>query len=155
MNTPKKAILGASVATLLVGGSLAVGLAVSAGAATPTPSPTSSSTTDAPDTTDGTTDTGTTDATDTDGPDGQGTHDPSQGGHVGKDGTVEALLTGSTADSVKAAVLAANPGATIERMENDAEGATYEAHIVKADGTHATVKLDASFAITGTETGRN
>lgn len=49
--------------------------------------------------------------------------------------------------------MAANPGATIQRMENDAEGAVYEAHIVKADGTQATVKLDASFTVTGTETG--
>jgi hypothetical protein len=55
---------------------------------------------------------------------------------------------------VQAAVTAANPGATIDRMETDADGATYEAHITLADGSHATVKLDASFAITSTETGR-
>ncbi|MDP9983574.1 hypothetical protein J2W14_002995 [Pseudarthrobacter oxydans] len=29
-----------------------------------------------------------------------------------------------------------------------------EAHIRKADGTSATVKLDASFNLTGTETGK-
>jgi hypothetical protein len=84
----------------------------------------------------------------------QGAHDPSQGGHVGSNGTKEELLTGTTADQVKAAALAANPGATIQRVENDAEGATYEAHITKADGTQATVKLDASFAVTATESGR-
>jgi uncharacterized membrane protein YkoI len=80
------------------------------------------------------------------------TADPSQGGHQ-NNGTTETPLTGDTADKVKAAVLAANAGATIERMENDADGATYEAHIVQADGTHATVKLDANFTITATETG--
>ena len=36
-------------------------------------------------------------------------------------------------------------------METDADGATYEAHITKADGTHSTVLLDANFAVTGTE----
>ena len=58
-----------------------------------------------------------------------------------------------TATSVQAAVLAAYPDATIERMETDAEGAVYEAHVTLADGSRATVKLDASFAVTGTETG--
>ncbi|MEW1951435.1 hypothetical protein AB0280_19555 [Pseudarthrobacter sp902506025] len=38
-------------------------------------------------------------------------------------------------------------------MENDAEGAVYEAHIITADGTRATVYLDASFTVTSTETG--
>jgi hypothetical protein len=38
-------------------------------------------------------------------------------------------------------------------METDADGATYEAHITKADGTRATVLLDASFKVTGTEEG--
>ena len=63
------------------------------------------------------------------------------------------MLTGDTASSVQAAVLAAYPDATIERMETDAEGAAYEAHITLADGSRATVKLDASFTVTGTETG--
>ncbi|HAP88749.1 MAG TPA: hypothetical protein DCR15_02735, partial [Arthrobacter bacterium] len=87
-------------------------------------------------------------------PDGsQPARDESKGGHVGANGVTEVLLTGDTADKVTAAALAANPGATIQRVENDAEGATYEAHIVKSDGTRATVKLDASFNVTGTETG--
>ena len=38
-------------------------------------------------------------------------------------------------------------------METDAEGAAYEAHITLADGSRATVKLDDSFTVTGTETG--
>jgi len=79
-------------------------------------------------------------------------HDPSVGGHVAN-GITEALLTGDTADKVKAAALAAVPGGTVERVENDAEGAVYEAHMVKADGSHVTVKLDASFKVTSTEDG--
>ena len=46
---------------------------------------------------------------------------------------------------------AAQPDATIERMETDADGATYEAHITKADGTRATVLLDANFTVTETQ----
>jgi hypothetical protein len=78
--------------------------------------------------------------------------DPAKGGHR-NNGVTEVVLTGSTAAKVKAAVLAAEPGATIQRMENDAEGATYEAHILTSAGTAATVKLDASFKVTGTEVG--
>jgi hypothetical protein len=67
----------------------------------------------------------------------------------------ETELTGDTATKVRDAVLAANAGATIDRMETEGDGsAAYEAHITKADGTHATVKLDTNFAITGTEAGR-
>ncbi len=80
-------------------------------------------------------------------------HDPKLGGHVGQNGTTETLLTGDTAAKVTAAAQAAVPDGTIERVENDAEGATYEAHMTKADGSEVTVKLDATFAVTGTETG--
>lgn len=66
----------------------------------------------------------------------------------------ETDLTGDTANKVKAAVLAANSGATVENMTTEDDGsAAYEAHITKSDGTHATVKLDAGFNITATETG--
>jgi hypothetical protein len=68
-------------------------------------------------------------------------------------GITEEELTGDTATSVEAAVLAAYPDATIERLETDAEGAAYEAHVTLADGRRATVKLDESFAVTATETG--
>src|SRR5690242_1544250 len=64
---------------------------------------------------------------------GQGTRDPHQA-----NGKTEEIVTGDTATKVEAAVKAAQPGATIERMETDADGASYEAHITKADGTHAT-----------------
>lgn len=78
--------------------------------------------------------------------------DPSQGGHSAN-GITETILTGEEAAKVQAAVEAAYPDATIERLETDAEGAAFEAHIVQADGTESTVKLDASYAITGTEAG--
>ena len=74
------------------------------------------------------------------------------GPHIAN-GITEEELTGDTAASVEAAVLAAYPDATIERMETDAEGAAYEAHVTLADGSRATITLDASFAISGTETG--
>ena len=78
---------------------------------------------------------------------------PNKGGHQAN-GITEQLLTGDTAARVEAAAKAAHPGATVVRVETDAEGAAYEAHIRKADGTSATVKLDASFNVTGTETGK-
>jgi hypothetical protein len=78
--------------------------------------------------------------------------DPSKGGHIAN-GITETLLTGDTASKVTAAALAAQPGATIQRVETDAEGAAYEAHIIKADGTMATLKFDSNFNVTATETG--
>lgn len=62
----------------------------------------------------------------------------------------EEALTGETATKVEAAVKAKYPDATIERTEKDAGGeGVYEAHIIKADGTHAVVFLDSGFAVTG------
>jgi uncharacterized membrane protein YkoI len=84
---------------------------------------------------------------------GQPQFDPAKGGHVGANGTKEELLTGDTAAKATAAALAAVPGGTIERVETDAEGATYEAHMTKSDGSRVTVKMDASFNVTGTEQG--
>jgi hypothetical protein len=78
--------------------------------------------------------------------------DPTKGGHTAN-GITEALLTGDTAAKVKAAALAAVPGTTVQRVENDAEGSPYEAHVTKADGTNVTVKVDSNFNVTGTEAG--
>lgn len=83
------------------------------------------------------------------GTEGSGTGAP--GGQHQANGKTEEILTGDTAAKVQAAVKAAQPDATIERMETDADGATYEAHITKADGTHATVLFDTNFNITGTQ----
>jgi hypothetical protein len=78
--------------------------------------------------------------------------DRSHGGHTAN-GITETLLTGDTAAKVTAAAKAAEPDATIERVETDAEGAAYEAHMTKADGSEITLKFDASYKVTGTETG--
>ena len=74
--------------------------------------------------------------------------DPAQAQHPG-----ETLLTGTTAEKVKAAALAAVAGGTILRVETDAEGSPYEAHMTKADGSEVTVKVDADFNVTTTEAG--
>jgi uncharacterized membrane protein YkoI len=92
-------------------------------------------------------------ATSTSGTGSQSSTESAKGGHQAN-GITEQLLTGSTATRVKNAVLAANPGATVHRVETDAEGAVYEAHITKDDGSRATVKLDGSFNITATQDGR-
>jgi len=78
--------------------------------------------------------------------------DPSQGGHTAN-GITETLLTGDTATKVTAAAQEALPGATVDRVETDAEGAAYEAHVTKADGTKATVKVNEDFSVAGVETG--
>ena len=111
----------------VVAGALIVGAAIANAASTPSPNPTA--------------------------PAAGQTVDPSKGGHVGANGVVEKLLTGADADKAKAAALAAVPGATIERVETDAEGAVYEAHMVKSDGSHVTVKMDANFKVTVVENG--
>jgi hypothetical protein len=68
-------------------------------------------------------------------------------------GPGETLLTGSDLAKATAAAQSAVPGDTIIRVETDSGGATYEAHITKADGTTVTVKLDAAFNVTATESG--
>jgi hypothetical protein len=78
--------------------------------------------------------------------------DPSQGGHTAN-GITEVVLTGDTAAKVRAAAQAAVPGGTIQRVENDAEGAAYEAHMVKADGSRVTVKVNADFSVASIEDG--
>jgi uncharacterized membrane protein YkoI len=64
----------------------------------------------------------------------------------------ETPLTGDTLAEVKAAALAEVPDATIVRVETDADGnAAYEAHVVKADGTPATVYVDKQFDVVSIE----
>jgi hypothetical protein len=72
-------------------------------------------------------------------------HDPLDPNH-GAAG--ETALTGTTAAKVKAAALKAVPGATAIRVETDSEGAVYEAHMRKADGSFVTVKFDKNFKVT-------
>jgi hypothetical protein len=82
---------------------------------------------------------------------GGGPFAPTKGGHVGHNGTREELLTGDTADKVRAAALAAVPGGTVQRVETDAEGSPYEAHMTKSDGTRVTVKVGSDFRVTNIE----
>ncbi len=79
--------------------------------------------------------------------------DPSQGGHIGANGEKEVELTGDTATKAKAAAEAAVPNSTIIRVETDAEGAKYEAHMQKSDGSMVTVKMDANFKVTAIDQG--
>ncbi|MDB5163925.1 MAG: hypothetical protein JWS12_543 [Candidatus Saccharibacteria bacterium] len=124
------AVLGAAAFVGIAGGSAVTSLTANAASATTTPTTTTAAT-------------------------GTSQQDQTQGGHVGDNGTKEAVLTGDTASKAKAAAEAAVPGATVQRVENDAEGATYEAHLTKSDGSRVTVKLDANFKVTSVENGPN
>jgi hypothetical protein len=76
---------------------------------------------------------------------------PSERGTSVREG--EKALTGANLAKAKAAALKAVPGGTIDRVETDADGATYEAHMTKADGTRVTVKFDKGFTVTSAEEG--
>jgi uncharacterized membrane protein YkoI len=66
----------------------------------------------------------------------------------------ETVLTSDTASKVTTAAEAKVPGATIERVETDADGhAAYEAHMVRSDGSRITVYVNKQFAVVGTEDG--
>jgi hypothetical protein len=139
MKPIRKAVIGATLAgSTLLGGALGATLlngTANAASSTSTTAPSSSTSNPAPTGNPG------------------GSFDPTQGDHVGADGTRETLLTGDTAEKVKAAALAAVPGGTIERVETDAEGSPYEAHMTKSDGSQVTVKVDSSFKVTSVEEG--
>ena len=66
----------------------------------------------------------------------------------------ETLLTGDTATKVQqAAVARVGSGATVVRVETDADGhAPYEVHMVKSDGTPVTVYVDKSYNVVSVET---
>gem|GEM_PF-1494424 len=70
----------------------------------------------------------------------------------------ETLLTGDALAQVKAIALAkVGSDATIVRVETDSDAsatghAAYEAHVVKADGSAATVYVDKSFNYVSTQT---
>jgi hypothetical protein len=140
MNPIRKAVIGAALMGCTVAGGAIGASIVGSTASAQTSDSSSEATTTAP-------------APDAAAPDaGRPARDPSQGGHQAN-GVTEELLTGDTASQVTAAAQAAVPDGTIERVETDAEGDAYEAHMVKADGSHVTVKLDASFNVTTIEDG--
>ncbi|HET6213001.1 MAG TPA: hypothetical protein VFE14_09030 [Micromonosporaceae bacterium] len=117
-------------AGLLGAGALAGGLLATALPATADPSSPSASASQAP------------------GQDGTGTAN-----RAGGQRPDETLLTGNDAAKARAAALKALPGATIDRVETDADGAVYEAHVTKSDGTKATVKFDKDFNVVAVEAG--
>jgi len=66
----------------------------------------------------------------------------------------ETPLTGDTAAKVRELALAKVPGGTIVRVETDADGhAPYEAHLVKADGTPATVYVSKQLEVGSVQSG--
>jgi uncharacterized membrane protein YkoI len=63
------------------------------------------------------------------------------------------LLTGATADKVKAAALAKVPGAAVLRVESGGHGGSaYHAHVRRSDGTEVVVLVNADFVATSVET---
>ena len=80
--------------------------------------------------------------------------DPDAGREARPPRPQETELTGDVAERVKAAALAAVPGGSVLRVETDADGSPYEAHVRKADGTEVVVKVNESFEVTATEEGR-
>ena len=155
----RKSLIGLAFLGATLGGA-ALG-AVSIGSAGAATSATTSTATDST-TTDSTavaTDASTTDAASTSPGPGRGGQppsgvapDPSKGRHQAN-GITETVLTGDDATKVTDAALAAVPGATVIRVETDAEGAAFEAHITTADGTHQTVKLNADYSVASIEDG--
>ena len=136
-------IVGAALFTGVAVGAAGVAGAVSSATSSSkaTPTTTASSTQTAP-----SNGYGTPPAQNGQAPGGQ---DPATMSH----GPGETLLTGTTAAKVKAAALAAQPGATVIRVETDSGGAAYEAHMKKSDGSEITLKFDSSFNVTATQSG--
>ena len=132
MNPLRKLLIGGAMAgTALVGGAIGASLIGTANAQTPTTTPSTAA------------------PAQTDAPDSHGTPDWSKGGHQAN-GKTETVLTGDDLTKATSAAEAAVPGATAQRAETDAEGAAYEVHMTKSDGSVVTVKLDSSFNVTGT-----
>jgi len=137
MNPLRKILIGGAMAgTAVLGG--AVGASVLGTAQAQTTSTTAAATATAPSTSSSAAPSS-----------GAKTPDWSKGGHQAN-GKTETALTGDDLAKATAAAEAAVPGATAQRAETDAEGATYEVHMTKADGSVVTVKLDSSFAVTNT-----
>lgn len=64
------------------------------------------------------------------------------------------MLSGDAAANVRQAALDRVPGATIVRVETDADGhAAYEAHTVRSDGSPVTVYVNKQYEVVGVESG--
>jgi hypothetical protein len=79
---------------------------------------------------------------------------PHGGQPWGRQRSDETPLTGDALAKVTAAAKARVSGGTVIRVETDAHGnAAYEAHMVKADGTPATVYVNKQFEVVSVESG--
>jgi hypothetical protein len=79
-------------------------------------------------------------------PPGSSGFDPSKGGHT-LNGKTETLLTGETAEKVRAAALAKVSG-TVQRVETNVDDdVPYEAHIVKSDGEQVVVEVNSDYTV--------
>jgi hypothetical protein len=66
----------------------------------------------------------------------------------------ETPLSGDTAAKVRELALAKVPGGTIVRVETDADGnATYEAHMVRSDGSPVTVYVSKQLEVVSVQSG--
>ena len=82
----------------------------------------------------------------------QGHGGPGGGTPWGHQRSDETLLTGDAKAKVEAAAKAKLSGATIVRVETDADGhAKYEAHMTDADGAPVTVYVDDGFSVASVE----
>jgi uncharacterized membrane protein YkoI len=63
----------------------------------------------------------------------------------------ESPLTGDTATKVEQAALAKVSGGTVLRVETDADGSAYEAHVRKSDSTEVVVKVNKAFEVTAVD----
>src|SRR5487761_2095682 len=75
--------------------------------------------------------------------------DPATAGH----GPGETRLSGRSLALATAAARAAEPHASIIRVETDSSGAAYEAHMSTGHGSTLTVKLDARYRVTSVDDG--
>lgn len=65
----------------------------------------------------------------------------------------ETIVTGTKADTLTAAAEAKVPGATVIRVETDADGAAYEVHMKKSDGSLTTVLFNSDLTVKSVEAG--
>ena len=79
--------------------------------------------------------------------------DWSKSGHRAN-GKTEELLTGDKLTKATEAAKAAQPDATVKRVETDADGnGVYEVHMQKSDGSIVTLALDENFKVVATNEG--
>jgi hypothetical protein len=140
----RRAVTAAAIVAVLAGGAGVANAAIgTATSDSDSSTATATALVEQTDTTTPSTDDSTTD-------DSTGTPDEEADRHA----STEEVLTGDVADKVTAAALEAVPGGTIERVETDDDGATYEAHMTDADGNHVTVTFDENYAVVEIQEGR-